>query len=116
MAFAIRLILSFLPKDKIVIWAIAAIVAPFIIINLLFASPVVIAKRVPLVNPMQARMYFQAALDVSNKTESPCHSGVNVNWQEVIAVDAARLRQNFNGVSYSRARGLAEMFIEQIGT
>ena len=116
MVFAVRLVLAFLPKDNIVMLVLALVLTPILLINLLFAGPVVIAKRVPMVTPEQARYYRDAALAVSNSTKSPCNSGVIVNWQEVIAIDAVRLKQIFENINKNRANELTQKFIVQTGT
>jgi hypothetical protein len=82
----------------------------------LIIMPVTIHERVPLATQEQATWYWQAAREVSEMTQSPCDDGVQLNWQEVIAIDTVRLNQNFKKSSPSRAKDLALQFIEETGT
>jgi Na+/melibiose symporter-like transporter len=82
----------------------------------LIVMPVTIHERVPLATQEQATWYWQAAREVSEMTQSPCDDGVQLNWQEVIAIDTVRLNQNFKKSSPSRAKDLALQFIEETGT
>jgi hypothetical protein len=78
--------------------------------------PVVIHERVPVtMTQEQAVWYWQAAKEVTEMTQSPCDDGVYVDWQEVIAIDAVKLKQNFKKSSAGRAKMLALKFVEEIG-
>ncbi len=89
----------------------------FFALLLLVLIPVVIHERVPVTTTKtQALWYYDAAMAVTNMTQSPCNPGVYVDWQEVIAIDAVRLKQNFKKSSPGKAINLAEKFVEQIGT
>lgn len=111
-----KILASLLPKDDLVKILLCVVLIPILLIGLLFSAPAVIYKRVPIVTDEQAAYYYDAAEAVSDSTRSPCFKGVTVNWQEVIAVDAVRLNQEFEGTSYSRALELAQKFIVQTGT
>ena len=82
----------------------------------LIIMPVTIHERVPIVTQEQATWYWQAAREVSEITQSPCDDGVQLNWQEVIAIDTVRVNQNFKKSSQSRAKDLALKFVEEAGT
>lgn len=99
MHFAFKLFLALVPNDKAIFVLLACFLMPVLIICVLFSGPAVIHERVPIVSPEQALLYFNAAKTVSKSTESPCDDGVTVNWQEVLAVDAVRLKQNFSKTS-----------------
>lgn len=116
MPFALRLFLALAPKDKALFVGLACLLTPVLLLCLFFSGPVVIHERVPMATPEQAWLYFNAAKEVGDGTKSPCHDGVTVNWQQVIAVDAVRLKQDFSKTSMTRALDLAGMFIEQTGT
>jgi len=116
MTFALRLFLALAPEDKAIFAGLACLLAPVLLLCMFFSGPVVIHERVPMVTTEQAWLYFNAAKEVSDGTKSPCHEGVTVNWQQVIAVDAVRLRQDFSKTNMTRALDLAGMFIEQTGT
>lgn len=111
-----KILASLLPKDDLLKLLLFIVLIPIVLISLLFSAPAVIYKRVPIVTDEQAAYYYDASKGVSDSTKSPCFPGVNVNWMEVIALDAVRLNQNFEGTSLSRAKELAEKFIVQTGT
>lgn len=115
MAFAVRLIAALLPKDNIIKFLLVLLLIPIMLIVLLISGPMVLAMRVPLVTPLQARFYSEGAKIVSDSTKSPCNSGVIVNWQEVIAIDAVLLKQDFKKSSKGRALDLAKKFIFKTG-
>lgn len=96
------------------------VVGVFVILFILlffFLIPVVIHERVPVTTTKeQAVWYYQAAKEVTEMTQSPCDDGVYVDWQEVIAVDTVRLKQNFKRSSAKRAKELALEFIEESGS
>jgi len=72
---------------------------------------------VPVAPPARVKLYVDAAKEVTASTKSPCDDGVDlIDWQQMIAIDAVRLKQNFKKVTKSRAESLAESFIEQDGT
>lgn len=116
MAFALRVFLALVPKDNALFILLACLLAPVMLLCLFFSGPVVIHERVPMVTTEQSWLYFNAAKEVSDSTKSPCHDGVTVNWQQVIAIDAVRLKQDFRKTDKTRALGLAGLFIEQTGT
>lgn len=92
-------------------------ISVFFALLVLVLMPVVIHERVPVaMTEEQALWYWQAAKGVSDMTQSPCDDGVYVDWQEVIAIDAVRLKQNFKKSSAARARDLAERFVEPVGS
>ncbi|CFX16326.1 Uncharacterized [Syntrophomonas zehnderi OL-4] len=94
-----------------------AVITLFLGLILLILIPVVIHERVPVTaTKAQALWYYDAAQAVTMMTQSPCDPGVYVDWQEVIAVDAVRLKQNFKKSSASRANDLAMQFVEESGT
>ncbi|HBQ26679.1 MAG TPA: hypothetical protein DD791_09840 [Syntrophomonas sp.] len=99
---------------------IAAVVVGFIsmffALVLLVIMPVVIHERIPVtMTKEQAIWYWQAAKEVTEMTQSPCDDGVYVDWQEVIAVDTVRLKQNFKKSNEKRAKELALKFVEEDG-
>ena len=92
------------------------IISIFFGLLLLILMPVVIHERVPVtMTQEQAVWYWQAAKEVTEMTQSPCDDGVYVDWQEVIAIDAVKLKQNFKKSSAGRAKMLALKFVEEIG-
>lgn len=97
---------------KIVVGVIALIT----LLLLFFMIPIVIFERVPVVKHEQALWYYNAARQVSDMTSSPCDDGVYVDWQEVIAIDAVRKKQNFKKSSAKKAKDLALEFVEESGS
>lgn len=96
---------------------IVGVISLFFGLLLLVIMPVVIHERVPVtMTKEQAVWYWQAAKEVTEMTQSPCDDGVYVDWQEVIAVDTVRLKQNFKKSNKQRAKKLALMFVEEDGT
>lgn len=96
---------------------IVGVISIFFGLLLLILMPVVIHERVPVtMTQEQAVWYWQAAKEVTEMTQSPCDDGVYVDWQEVIAIDTVRLKQNFKKSSAGRAKQLALKFVEEIGT
>jgi|LSQX01.2.fsa_nt_gb D-alanyl-lipoteichoic acid acyltransferase DltB (MBOAT superfamily) len=93
------------------------VISVFIALLIMVIIPVVIHERVPVCTTKeQAVWYWQAAKSVTEMTQSPCDPGVYVDWQNVIAIDAVRLKQNFNKSSLERAYELALRFVEETGT
>lgn len=95
----------------------ALIATIFFFLFIFILMPVVIHERIPVtLTKEQAVWYYQAAKEVTEMTQSPCDAGVYVDWQEVIAVDAVRLKQNFKKSNAKRAKKLALEFIEEAGS
>lgn len=114
---AARIVLSLMPEvEKLALVIVAIITLPFLLLALLFAGPIVIWERVPIVTPSQAKIYVDAAKEVSESTKSPCDPGVTVDWQPLLAIEAVRLNQDFRKATPARARDLARMFIKRKGT
>jgi len=90
-------------------------VVGIIMLLLFFIAPVVVFERVPVATHEQALWYYGAARAVSESTASPCHDGVYIDWQEVIAIDAFRYRQDFRKSSAKAALELAQKFVEPVG-
>lgn len=95
---------------------VVAAITVFCILLFFVLMPVVIHERVPVtMTKEQAVWYWQAAKAVTEMTQSPCDDGVYVDWQEVIAVDTVRLKQNFKKSDAKRAKKLALEFVEADG-
>lgn len=93
------------------------IISVFVALLTMVIIPVVIHERVPVcATKEQAVWYWQAAKSVTEMTQSPCDPGVYVDWQNVIAIDTVRLKQNFKKSSPERAQELALRFVEETGT
>lgn len=89
----------------------------FFVLLLFILIPVVVHERIPVtMTKAQAVWYWQAAKEVTEMTQSPCDDGVYVDWQEVIAVDTVRLKQNFKKSNAKQAKKLALEFVEEAGS
>jgi len=103
--------------EQVVKFILLAMLLPLALLALIFAGPIVVYEHVPVAPPARAKLYVDAAKSVTASTKSPCDDGVDlIDWQQMIAIDAVRLKQNFKKVNKSRAESLAESFIEQDGT
>lgn len=79
--------------------------------------PVAIYERVPVTpTTTEALWYYLAAQEVTVMTQTPCDSGVYVDWQEVIAIDALRYKQDFHKSSPDKAKDLARRFVQKVGS
>ncbi|GEA16348.1 hypothetical protein E308F_25940 [Moorella sp. E308F] len=111
-----RVVLALLPEpEKAVKWVLVILLVPAALLVLFFAGPVVVWERVPIASPEQVMIYVRAAREVSAMTVTPCDSGVTVDWQPLLAIDAVRLEQDFSKANPDKAEELARMFIEKAG-
>lgn len=115
--FLLSILSDILRNDGENILKILLVVAGFFVfLVLMIVIPVVIHERIPVtITKEQALWYYNAAREVTLMTQSPCDPGVYVDWQEVIAIDAVRYKQNFKKSSPKKAKALAEMFVEVVG-
>lgn len=101
----------------VIIKVVLVVITLFFALLIMILMPVVIHERIPVtITKSQALWYYDAAMEVTMKTQSPCDDGVYVDWQEVVAVDAVRYNQNFNKSSAAKALDLADRFVEETGT
>lgn len=114
----IKIILEDLIKNdgKTLIFVVMGVISIFFAFFMFVLMPVIIHERVPIASREQAMYYFDGARKISASTVSPCDDGVQIEWQEVMAIDAVRLKQNFKKSSAGRAESLAKHFIEEDGT
>lgn len=102
---AIRLI----PPEKaikIIVWG---IVGAFFVLVLLFIAPFLIYTHIPYGQEIEHfNFYSDAVKEIERITD-----GVQLNWQEVMALDAVLLEQNFELSSYDRALEMAWLFIRE---
>lgn len=102
-----RIALSLLPKDKLLQFLIFVPLAIVLLFGLLVAAPAGIYKHVPLAEEAQYQFYVNAAAQMKNET------GVDVEWQKIIAIDAVLLQQNFTSTSQQRAYGYKWAFVRE---
>jgi hypothetical protein len=102
---------------QLLVKIVLGVLGALLLVLLLFAAPFLMYQKVPLVSAQVADMYVNAAQAVEQSTRSPADpQGVAVNWQQVLAVDAVRLNQDFSRVTPSDAYTTAALFIKQTGT
>jgi len=82
-----------------------ALLLPLAFLSFFAVSPTVILESIPLAAPSQVNWYIEASEEVSEKY------GKGIDWQELLAIDAVRLEQDFSKSSLEKVKNLAEMFI-----
>ncbi|MTI85629.1 MAG: hypothetical protein FH756_17465 [Firmicutes bacterium] len=116
-ALAKSFLSAVVPEPKEVIKGFLVVIATLALVVIFFAGPIAVYKHVPIASPDRVQLYIEAAKSVTESTDSPCDGGVElIDWQQMIAIDAVRLKQEFENVTKSRTESLAESFIEQDGT
>ncbi len=81
---------------------------PVAVLAIFFVLPMVAAVSVPLARPSQVQFYVDAASEVN------AEYGLNIDWEEMLALDTVLLEQDFSKTSKSRAIALANDFVEVI--
>jgi hypothetical protein len=102
-----KIAIQLLPKDKLMKIVIFAPLALALFIGLLFSAPGTVIEHIPLADNTQYYYYIKAAEQMKNET------GIIVNWQQIIAIDAVLLEQNFTKSSQARAYGYKSYFIRE---
>lgn len=102
-----RIGLSFVPKDRLLLFVFVTPLALVLFLLLMISGPTALFKHVPLAEEHQYRYYIQAAQIMEQDT------GVFVNWQEIMAIDAVLLEQDFSESSLSRALSYKRFFIRE---
>ncbi|HHW56768.1 MAG TPA: M23 family metallopeptidase [Clostridia bacterium] len=111
-----KVLLSFFEFDikDIIKFLIFAVLIPFLLIALLFAGPITGAEKLPLINTEQIKMYIDVANKVSESTGSKYSERVQINWRQLVAIDAVRFQQDFSKANSYEIEELAKMFIEKV--
>jgi len=104
---AAKIALALFPKDRIIFMVIAIPMGIMLLFMLFFGAPSGIYKHVPAGNDEQYNFYLQAADQIKTET------GVEVNWQEIMAIDAVVFEQDFSRTSYVHAYGYKQYFIRE---
>ena len=97
---------SFVKKDKLV-YGIIAVPLAFLFLLVFLGSAGTVIKHVPLAEPDQYRYYMDAAEMIKAET------GIDVDWQQIIAIDAVLLEQDFSKSSLERALSYKWYFVRQ---
>jgi len=102
-----KLALQFVPKDKLLLYVLVSPLAFALFLLLMIGGPSAVYKHVPLAEDHQYQYYVQATQQIQAET------GVLVNWQEIMAIDAVVLEQDFSKSSLDRALGYKRFFIRE---
>lgn len=112
-----KVLIAFLPDDlgSALKFALLFIFIPIVFLTLVFAGPITAYEKVPLVGYEQVQMYITTAERVSESTKNPYSDGVEVDWKDLVAIDAVRFNQDFSKANRDEIEELAKMFIEITG-
>lgn len=102
-----RILFHFIPKDKLLLYIIIIPIAPVIFLLFFISGPTAAYKHIPLADERQYQFYIDAANRMQAETN------VYVNWQEIIAIDAVVLEQDFSRSSPDRAYSYKRYFIRE---
>lgn len=94
--------------EKILQIAIIALVVPAAALATLIIVPAAMVETVPMAQPAHVQHYVDAANLVKDKY------GLPLDWQELLALDAVLLEQDFSRTSSGRAEILAELFVQEV--
>lgn len=113
-AWLVKLAFMLAPPERLIKMTIITIMLVFLCLALLFVGPVMVFKYIPLGNePQQFQYYSDAARVVEKNTHTEHQSGIEINWQHVMAIDAVLLAQNFDRSNDTRANDMAWRFIRE---
>jgi cell wall-associated NlpC family hydrolase len=94
--------------EKLIRILVAACFALVLVITLVFAVPILFFKYVPLGKTNQEFNYYsQAAQQIQQET------GIFVNWQEIMAIDAVVLNQDFSLSSQAHGYAYKKYFVRE---
>ena len=93
--------------ERILRVIILAVFMPVTFLAVFFAAPAAMVHTVPMAEAKQVEYYLQAASEVNEKY------GLEVKWQEILALDTVLLGQNFSQSSVERAKRLAAEFVQK---
>ncbi|WP_274655583.1 transglycosylase SLT domain-containing protein [Paenibacillus humicola] len=100
--------LSLLPKQSLFKLAIGGGMAFLLMVMCWFAAPIIVLKHIPL---GENQSQFDDYIGAADQIESKYH--VSINWQEVMAIDAVLLQQDFNQSSTALAYAMAKRFVKE---
>jgi murein DD-endopeptidase MepM/ murein hydrolase activator NlpD len=112
-----KVLLALLPDDleSVIKFAVLFILIPVVFLTFTFAGPITAVEKIPLVSYEQIQMYISIAKKVSESTKNPYSEGVEIDWKQLVAIDAVRFRQDFSKANSQEAEELAKLFIEKVG-
>jgi len=117
MQVLVKVLIAFLPDDlgSVLKFALLFIFIPIMFLMLVFAGPIIAYEKVPLVSYEQVQIYVTTAEKVSESTKNIYSDGVEVDWKNLVAIDAVRFNQDFSKSNRDEIEELAKMFIEITG-
>jgi len=112
-----KVLLALLPDDleSVIKFAVLFILIPVVFLTFTFAGPITAVEKIPLVSYEQIQMYISIAKKVSESTKNPYSEGIEIDWRQLIAIDAVRFRQDFSKANPQEVEELANLFLEKVG-
>ncbi|TVX85624.1 M23 family metallopeptidase [Paenibacillus agilis] len=103
-----RIAATIVPKDKLLYIVVFVPLGFIVFLGLLISGPGNVYKHVPLgQNDEQFNYYINAAKQIQTETT------ILLNWQEIMAIDAVLLEQDFSKSSQSRAHSYKRYFVRE---
>jgi hypothetical protein len=103
-----KFLIRYVPPEKLVKIFFIAFFVFVLLIGLLFVGPIMVLKHFPLGKNMdEFNFYIEAAQEIENAT------GIYVPWQNIMAIDAVLLNQDFSSSSKERALRYQDYFVRE---
>lgn len=113
-AWIVRIALRLVPTEKLAKWILGITIGVLAFFLLLFIAPFIVFTHIPLgKNSDHFQYYSKAVTTIESETSTDYQSGIKLDWQELMAIDAVLLEQNFDLSSESRALDIGWRFIEE---
>lgn len=104
----VRLAASIVPPEKAIKIILCVIIGSLATVLLLFSAPIMVYKHIPLgKTASEFQYYVQAAKQIEDET------GILINFQKIMAIDAVLLEQDFSSSSVQRAYSYKQYFIRE---
>ena len=103
-----KLIIKFVPPEKLVMIFFIAFFIFILVLGLLFVGPIMIFKHIPLGKNMDEFNYYKDAANEINR-----ETGLSIHWQKIMAIDAVVLNQDFSLSSKEHALGYRDYFVRE---
>lgn len=111
-AWLIKLALTLAPSEKLFKSILVIFMMILFFLLMLIAAPVIVFTYIPYGKTTDHFQYYSRAVAmIKDETTTTHQHGLELNWQEVMAIDAVLLEQNFDLSSESRAYETARMFV-----
>lgn len=103
--WAIQIGLFLVEKPDRFLKVILSVLGIILFLTISVLQPIGIYKTVPLIEPEQIQLFLDTVKAIEEKT------GKTINWQELVAIDAALLNQDFSKATPNQVKDLANKFI-----